>query len=54
MKLATFFISSTRPIFTKALAASEGSIKIDLRFQLDTFRNVAYFSSYLQTKTFAW
>ena len=37
MKLETFFISSTRLIFTKLLAVSESSIKIKVRFHLTLF-----------------
>ena len=37
MKLATFFISSSRRIFTKLLAVSESSIKIKVKFHLTLF-----------------
>ena len=49
MKLATFFVSSTKCVFTKLLAVTERSIKI--KVTSITYHNFAYFS--LQTKTFA-
>ena len=55
MKLATFFISSTRRIFTKPLDISESSIIIKVRLRSAFFvALLTSFSSYLQRKTFAW
>ena len=39
MKLAMFFLSSTKLIFTKLLSFSESSIKIKVRLTLGTFPN---------------
>ena len=50
LKLATFFISATRDIYTNLLKFSENSVKIKAR----SARNFAYVSNYFQTKTFAW
>ena len=59
MQLATFFISSSRRIFTKLLSVSESSIKTKFRSRWTLFlilltSAVIYFSSYLQTKTSVW
>ena len=53
MTLAALPISRSRRILTKLLAISGSSIKIKVK-TCNTFRNVAYFSSYLQTKSFTW
>ena len=55
MKLETFFISSTRLIFTKLLAVSESSIKIKVRFHLTLFEilfssAVIYKNFYMETR----
>ena len=52
MKLTTFFISRTKHIYAKNINAknyfqNKGNVT------LDTFRNSAYISSYLQTKVLA-
>ena len=46
---SNFFTSNTRRIFTKRLAVSESSVKIESRLHL-TLRILLSFSSYLQTR----
>ena len=51
MKL--FFVSRTRQIDVETLTVSESTFKNKGNITLNTFRNVAYVSSYLRTKIFA-
>ena len=51
MKL--FSVSRTRQIDAETLTVSESTFKNKGNITLNTFRNVAYVSSYLRTKIFA-
>ena len=54
MKLATFFTSGTKRIFTKLLSVSEKFNKNKGQITWGTLPNFTYISSYLQTTPFAW
>ena len=51
MKLAAFLITRSRRIFTKLLAFSKRSVKINVRLHWTLF---VILLTYLQTKTFGW
>ena len=52
MKLVNLFTSKTKQVRAEILSAPESTFKIKVYITLDTFRNFAYVSIYLQAKIF--